>query len=304
MTFTTLLVKELRSRLRPEYSAWVIFSYLLVIGFVGLGFLLRANVITAGYQVNVLRQIGVQLYAVLALVQLFLIVFIAPALTATTINGEKEAQTFDLLLCSKLSAFSLLAGKLMAGLVYVLLVMAASIPLFSLVYFFGGVSPAQVLSTLVVLVMAAVVVETFSLFCSTLLRWPTISTAIAYAFSASWMFWYWIMYYLNTQGSAGSLSPGNPPASALLRWLIAWNPMAALSSAMGNGQSLDGTPVLFRLHLAPWVAYTLLSLVVSVVLFLVSLFFVRPGQPVRLLNRVREQGQKLRPSTTGKASIS
>src|SRR5207247_861175 len=127
------------------------------------------------------------------------------------------------LLCSKLSAFSLLAGKLVAGLANVLLLIAASVPLFSLVYFFSGISLAQVLSTLVVLVMTAVVVETFSLFCSTLLRWPTISTAIAYAFCALWMFWYWMMYYLNTEGSAGGSSTGNPPVNPLLLWLIAWN---------------------------------------------------------------------------------
>ena len=85
MTFIAPLVKELRSRLRREYSAWVIFAYLLAMGLIGLGFLLRANAITVGYQAYLLRQIGMQLYALLALVQLFLIVFIAPALTATTI---------------------------------------------------------------------------------------------------------------------------------------------------------------------------------------------------------------------------
>src|SRR5436305_5409308 len=140
MTFTALLIKELRSRLRREYSAWVIFAYLLVMGLIGLGFLLRANAITVGYQVYLLRQIGVQLYALLSLVQLFLIEFIAPALTTTAINGEKAEQTFDLLLCSKLSVFSLLAGKLAAGLANVLLLIAAPVPLFSLVYFFGGIS--------------------------------------------------------------------------------------------------------------------------------------------------------------------
>src|SRR5205085_8879711 len=138
-------------------------------GLIGLGFLLRANAITVGYQVYLLRQIGVQLYALLALVEFFLIAFIAPSLTATTINGEKEGQTFDLLLCSKLSAFSLLAGKLVAGLVNVVLLIAASIPLFSLVFFFGGVSPLQVLNTLVIFIMTALVAGTFGLFCSTLI---------------------------------------------------------------------------------------------------------------------------------------
>src|SRR5258708_11233424 len=177
MTFAALLTKELSSPLRRERFVWVIIADLLVLGLLGIGFLQRENALGGGYQGFLLSQIGAQLYALLSFVQLFLIVFIAPAFTSTAINGEKERQTFDLLLCSKLSSFSLLAGKLVAGLTSALLLIAASIPLFSLVFFFGGLAPGQVLSALVVFVMTAIVAGTFSLFCSTLLRPPTVSTA-------------------------------------------------------------------------------------------------------------------------------
>ena len=150
MTFAALLTKELRLRLRRERSVWVIITYLLVMGLLGFGFLQRESAFSGGYQGYLLSQIGVQLYTLLSFVQLFLIVFISPAFTSTAINGEKERQTFDLLLCSKLSSFSLLAGKLIAGLANALLLIAASIPLFSLVFFFGGVGAAQVLTTLLV----------------------------------------------------------------------------------------------------------------------------------------------------------
>src|SRR6266478_10139744 len=180
MTFTALLIKELRLRLRRERFVWLIIIYLMVMGLLGFGFLQRENAFSGGYQGYLLSQIGAQLYALLSFVQLFLIAFIAPAFTSTAINGEKERQTYDLLLCSKLSAFSMLAGKLFAGLVNVILLIAASIPLFSLVFFFGGVAPTQVLTTLLVFVMTALVVGTFGLFCSTILRRPTISTAVAY----------------------------------------------------------------------------------------------------------------------------
>src|SRR5712671_5823294 len=160
MTFAALLTKELRLRLRRERSVWVIIIYLVVMGLLGFGYLAQASAFNSN-QNYLLSQIGAQLYNLLAVVQLFLIVFIAPAFTSTSINGEKERQTYDLLLCSKLSAFSLLAGKLIAGLANVLLLIAASIPLFSLVFFFGGVAPTQILTTLLVFVMTALVVGTF-----------------------------------------------------------------------------------------------------------------------------------------------
>jgi ABC-type transport system involved in multi-copper enzyme maturation permease subunit len=288
MTFTALLTKELRLRLRRERFVWLIIIYLLVIGLLGFGFLQRANVFSGGYQGYLLSQIGAQLYALLSFIQLFLIVLIAPAFTATAINGEKERQTFDLLLCSKLSAFSLLAGKLIAGLVNVLLLIAASIPLFSLVFFFGGVSPSQVLSTLVIFIVTAIVAGTFSLFCSTLIHRPTASTAVAYTFCAFWLFAYPVVSIL----TLGSSVPRNSRWYTWIQWLNAWNPISALNSAVSNGQGGIGNFYLFRLHLAPWVAFSLVSLVVAIMLFLLSIVFVKPDPVGRFLPWFRNLGKK------------
>src|SRR6266849_1360761 len=288
MTFAALLTKELRSRLRRERFVWVIIAYLFVLGLLGIGFLQRENALGGGYQGFLLSQIGAQLYALLSFVQLFLIAFIAPAFTSTSINGEKERQTYDLLLCSKLSAFSLLAGKLIAGLVNVLLLIAASIPLFSLVFFFGGVSPSQVLSTLVIFFMTAIVAGTFSLFCSTLVHRPTASTAAAYTFCAFWLFAYPVVSIL----TLGSSLPSNSRWYIWIQWLNAWNPISALNSAVSSGQGGVGSFYLFRLHLAPWVAFTLVSLVVTVILFLLSIVFVKPDPAGRFLPWLRYLGKK------------
>jgi ABC-type transport system involved in multi-copper enzyme maturation permease subunit len=292
MTFAALLTKELRLRLRRERSVWLIIIYLLVMGLLGFGFLQRENAFSGGYQGYLLSQIGAQLYALLSFVQLFLIVFIAPAFTATAINGEKERQTFDLLLCSKLSAFSLLAGKLIAGLANALLLIAASIPLFSLVFFFGGVAPSQVLSTLVVFVMIALVAGTFGLFCSTLLHRPTVSTAAAYIFCALWMFSYPIVTFL-TQGN--SLS-SNSRWFIWVQWLNAWNPISALNSTVSGGQGGVIRPSSFLLHLTPWAAFTLVSLVVAIMLFILSIVFVKPNPAGRFLSWLRRLDRKSTPS--------
>ena len=288
MTFIALLTKELRLRLRRERFVWLIIIYLLVMGLLGFGFLLRANAFSGGYQGYLLSQIGAQLYALLSFIQLFLIVFIAPAFTATAINGEKERQTFDLLLCSKLSAYSLLAGKLIAGLANVLLLIAASIPLFSLVFFFGGVSPLQVLGTLVIFIITAIVAGTFSLFCSTLVHRTTASTAMAYTFCAFWLFAYPVVSIL----TLGSSLTSNSRWYIWIQWLNAWNPISALNSAMSSGQGGVGNFYLFRLHLAPWIAFTLVSLVVTIILFLLSIVFVKPDPVGRFLPWFRYLGKK------------
>src|SRR5215472_17539541 len=114
MNFVALLTKELRLRLRRERTIWVIIAYILLMGSLGWVFINAANN-TVNYAQGGLSSVGTNLYYMLSVLQLFLIIFISPAFTATVVNGEKERQTFDLLLCSRLSAFSLVSGKLLAG---------------------------------------------------------------------------------------------------------------------------------------------------------------------------------------------
>ena len=157
MTFLALLTKELRLRMRRERTIWVIIVYILLMGLLGWFFISSFNN-GYGYNAYNLSNVGTQLYTLLAMVQLFLILFITPAFTSTAMNGERERQTYDLLLCSRLSSFSLVSGKLVAGLANALLLIAASAPLFSLVFFFGGISPTQVLTALLVFVVTTFMV--------------------------------------------------------------------------------------------------------------------------------------------------
>src|SRR6266513_1026301 len=202
MTFAALLTKELRLRLRRERTIWVLISYLLVMTLLGFLFISRNNP-SNGYTVSTL---GYGLYTLLVFVQLSLIMFITPAFTTTSINGEKERHTFELV-----------AGKLVAGLANAFLLIAASIPLFSLVFFFGGVGPAQVLQTTLVFIVTAIVVGTFGLFCSTLLKRPPVSTAIAYMFCIMWVITPWLLSFLlqlnvpfNNNAQATLIFIGNP----------------------------------------------------------------------------------------------
>src|SRR5690242_7654073 len=128
MTFYALLTKELRLRFRRERTVWVIVGYLLAMSLLGWITLSSYNNSGAYSGGGDLSSVGRNLYYMLSVVQLFLVIFVTPSFTATAINGEKERQTFDMLLCSRLSAFSLVIGKLAAGLVNAVLLIVASLP--------------------------------------------------------------------------------------------------------------------------------------------------------------------------------
>ncbi len=295
MTFLALLTKELRLRMRRERTIWVIVLYILLMGLLGWFFISRFTNFngTGGMTLN---DIGTYLYMLLSMVQLFLIIFITPAFTATAVNGEKERQTFDLILCSRISAFSLIAGKLVAGLVNSLLLIAASIPLFSLVFFFGGISPMQITSALLVFISTALITGTFGLFCSTLVTRPAVSTAIAYMASVLWIFmplilsimlyssgnWFQIFSSVGLLQSPPFLSQPSP-------WFV-WNPVAALANTYPAGAVMSKY-ILHNVRLSPWLAYTLLNLIAANVFFLFSVYLVKPAIPGRLWSRKKTSVQ-------------
>jgi ABC-type transport system involved in multi-copper enzyme maturation permease subunit len=300
MTFFSLLTKEMRLRLRRERTIWVIVCYLLLMAFLGWISISGYSNNDNSYGSADLSGVGLNLYYLLSLLQLFLIVFITPAFTATAINGEKERQTFDLLMCSRLSPLSLMGGKLLAGLTNAILLVAASIPLFSLVFFFGGVSPTQAMSALVVYIVTVVLVGTFALLCSTLFTRPVVSTVMAYVLSIFWIALPLLYNYILLSSSNVRLLQMLPDRMRLLAF---WNPVTALSStypannswfsnystgsagnSYGYGLSMlssafgygNVTPYLWgNWQVAPWIIYSIVSLLVALIMFGFSMLAMR-----------------------------
>jgi ABC-type transport system involved in multi-copper enzyme maturation permease subunit len=263
MIFLALLTKELRLRFRSERAIWVLVVYVLLLGAIGLLTLANATANTSPYY-NPVDPTGRTLYYPLSVVQFFLIIFITPAFTATAINGEKERQTYDLLLSSRLSGFALAGGKLLAGLMNVLLLIAAAIPLFSLVFFFGGVSLAQFLAMLVIFCVTVLLIGTVSLLLSAILRRPAVSTAVAYAVCLLWL----ALPLLGAVVMAREPSAINDVMTALVNV----HPLLALATVEpGFPWSPSGW-----LGLPPWLVFTCVNLFVTVLLFLLTTRLVRP----------------------------
>lgn len=289
MTFLALLIKELRLRMRRERTIWLIVLYILLMGLIGWFFVGRFSNFNGSGNMT-LNDIGTYLYMLLSIVQLILIILITPAFTATAINGEKERQTFDLLLCSRISAFSLVGGKLVAGLANAFLLIAASIPLFSLVFFFGGISPFQISSALLIFISTTLMTGTFSLFCSTLISRPAVSTSVAYMASVLWIFMPLVIFItLYSSGNWYQMfsSAGLFQSPLLLNQpppLLLWNPLIALLNTYPVGSTMTKY-VLHGFHLSPWVAYVILNLIGSTLFFLLSVYVIKLATPLRLLGR-------------------
>ncbi|HLJ12731.1 MAG TPA: ABC transporter permease [Planctomycetaceae bacterium] len=87
---------------------------------------------------------GGLLFQLFSMVQLALVLFFAPLFAASRVAQEKDRQTLVLLLMTDLKDRELVFGKLLASLLPVAMLLAASAPVFTLISVLGGVSIEQI----------------------------------------------------------------------------------------------------------------------------------------------------------------
>ncbi len=79
--------------------------------------------------------------------QYALMALMVPSFAAGTITGEKERQTYEMLLASPMRPAAIVLGKLLAALCHLAVLVFCSLPIVMLCLPLGGVSPYEVLAT-------------------------------------------------------------------------------------------------------------------------------------------------------------
>lgn len=195
--------KELRGRMRGPRAFVGLTLYLaLLAGFTVMIYLLQRDAAASQAAFGwgnpyLAAQVGQAVFATLLLLQVLLVVFLAPAATAGAISLEREKQTLDLLAATPVSTLAIVVGKLVSALAFVVVLILASIPLTAVVFVLGGVAPEDVLRGYVVLLVTAVGFGSVGLLLSTMTRRTQSATVLTYvvvlALTAgtgfSWFFW-------------------------------------------------------------------------------------------------------------------
>jgi len=174
-----IVAKEYRSRMRTWKSPLAMMVYILLIG--GLGFLVFSVMVNANSSGLIGgANYGQILFSALVGFQVILLTFVTPALTAGAISSERERQTIDLLFVTRIPTFSIIWGKLLASMSFVILLLILSIPIFSLVFLFGGIELDQVVYAFLVTLVTALTLGLMGIAFSTWLRRSLVATVVSY----------------------------------------------------------------------------------------------------------------------------
>ncbi len=145
-------------------------TYAVLVLFVGIAALGAALYIRTAMYYNYTLSFDpsdmIWMYVLLAAVQMSLIVLTTPAIAASSISGERERQTLDLLLVTKMSPLSIVLGKLMSSLAYILLLVVATLPVFAMIFYFGAISIIQLIELFVFVLCSSCMIGSISVFFS------------------------------------------------------------------------------------------------------------------------------------------
>ncbi len=155
-----VLQRELLVNLRMDRAFVLLFAYLALLSAV-------VYVQWPAERIDVTNPAQAQrLMNLFFLGQYLLASLMAPSFAAGSITGEKERQTYEMLLASPLRPEAVLLGKLLASLCHLALLIFCSLPIVMLCLPLGGTSFYELLASYVVLILSIATFGMISLACS------------------------------------------------------------------------------------------------------------------------------------------
>ncbi|MBP3700886.1 MAG: ABC transporter permease subunit [Lachnospiraceae bacterium] len=171
--------KETMTSSRTIRLTAIVLGFNLILTLVGL-LQLQLMVRDSMYYGEMAYSSLLHMYMLVAVSEAAIILFIVPALTAGSISGERERQTLDLLLCTRLRPVDIVVGKLVSCLSTAFIMMVTSLPILSLVYIYGGLGITDLAQLFFCLAVTTLYIGSVSIFFSALMKRTTVATVLSY----------------------------------------------------------------------------------------------------------------------------
>ncbi|MCL6560945.1 MAG: ABC transporter permease, partial [Firmicutes bacterium] len=205
--------------------------------------------------------------------------FVTPGLTAGVISGERERQTLNVLLTTRLTTWQIIWSKLVSSSAFVVLLVVATLPLYSIVFLYGGIAPGQVLGVFGFYLVTMFLFGSIGVACSSFFKRTGVSTVTAYglafALSAGTGFLAVFLHELDRFQHQRAWTPATQTPGfieGVVQFLQDINPVFVLMQILGE----NGIETGINFGLPYWGVYTLFYLTGGVLLLYWSARLLAP----------------------------
>jgi hypothetical protein len=226
---------------------------------------------------------GAVAFQILAPLQLAVAMPFSALLVASAVALEKDRKTLDLLLLTNLSNPDLVLGKLLAGMLSVLVVVVAAVPMLLIISLLGGISIGQIVRTEAVILASALVAGSLG---STIALWRE-KTFQALAMTALVIVLWLVVWEVIAAGLPNAIWLGMPAKT----WAVCMSPWQAVQHA---ALPVFADSALGAQMTDPVIVFLISAIGVAIVLNLIAIMRVRVWNPRQdLVPRTDEEAPQL-----------
>ena len=185
-----IVKKDLQVTARSMRFSWGVFAYegVLMLAFLLALAIIQGNVRSFYGNGNIYNYL-IYLFPVLAVSQVLIVALIMPIMTASAISGEKERQTFDIMLTTCMSPLSIVLGKVASSVLRILFFVVAGMPIMALSFVVGGLGWDNLFYFVLTIILLSILSGSIGIFCSSLCKRSITAVVLSFAF-------YFVIYFL------------------------------------------------------------------------------------------------------------
>lgn len=239
-----IITKELRHRMRGWQGILGLAFCITMLG--GLAVIAYATIANDSFEYRDYyqtyssrsQQLGTNYFMVVFIGQLLLIGFLTPVFSAATLAGEKQRQTYEVLLVTLLKPRDIVLGKLLSALAYSLLITIAGLPIASIAFVMGGVAIDQLVIAIVIMLATSFLLGTIGVFWSSFCRTAMVAGIATYINLGIFLFVIPLGIYIGTQliyrlistnySYFGDITYGDTIGRDIMSWICSVNPIYAI----------------------------------------------------------------------------
>lgn len=254
------LVQNGSRRLRHQYIRAVYLAALII----ALLWALLANTGAGDLDYRQLAQAGANSFMWIAYLQIALICVLAPVFMAGAIAQEANPKTWEILLSTPMTAPQIVLGNLFGRLFFILALLVASLPLFALTQYFGGVPGTSILASYLIAACLALLVGAVAI---------SLSVSRLVGARAVFAFYVSVVSYIALTAALDRWVGGGNTVS-VFTWV---NPFLALQALLNPSGYPRGDESALWVVQHPVTAWCVGSAVLSLVLAVAGTLTVRTG---------------------------
>lgn len=174
-----VLYKDMQLQVKKAKTSVIIFVINLILFIIAAVVMLA---ISANYTSHsaIDNRVLISLFIGLIGTEAVLIGLMVPSFTAGAISGERERQTIDVLLTTKMTPWEIVKGKYWSSIMQMLLLIVSGLPIFALVFIYGGISFGQVLLVIVSVITSLMFLASIGVYFSAVMKKTSSATILTF----------------------------------------------------------------------------------------------------------------------------